>query len=301
MNQPEPLNDLSIQQRVDEACLAFEQAWQAQLAGPENHARPDVGTCLAVAVASDRVPLLRELLALAYRRKAGETPVAEEYLARFPSEEGVVRAAFALGERTAAPKTTAEIEGSLKPGEVVRYFGDYEILGEIGRGGMGVIYRARQCSLNRVVALKMILAGRLAGSAEVQRFRLEAQAVAQLEHEGIVPVYEVGEHEGQHYFSMKLVEGGSLASRVALAPGGQSPEAAARLVAAVAQAVHHAHQRGVLHRDLKPANVLLNREGRPHVTDFGLARRLGGGAATLASGAVIGLWGTIRWKCWRGS
>jgi hypothetical protein len=124
MSQPEELDDLSIQQRVDEACLAFEQAWQAHLADPEKHSSPDIEKCLSVADAGDRAPLLRELLALelAYRRKVGQTPVAEEYLARFPGEEGVVRAAFAPGERTAAPQTTSESQGSLEPGELVRYF-----------------------------------------------------------------------------------------------------------------------------------------------------------------------------------
>jgi tetratricopeptide (TPR) repeat protein len=151
---------------------------------------------------------------------------------------------------------------------------------------MGVVYRARQRSLNRPVALKMILAGRHAAPGEVSRFRAEAEAVANLDHPNIVPVYEVGEHDGQSYFAMKLIDGGSLSGT--LADFGDDPGAAAGLVATVARAVHHAHQRGILHRDLKPSNVLINAEGQPFVTDFGLARRVDGGGELTESGALVG-------------
>lgn len=170
--------------------------------------------------------------------------------------------------------------------------GDYELLEEIARGAMGVVYRARQISLNRSVAVKMIVGGNLASSAEVQRFRAEAAASATLDHPYIVPIYEIGESRGQHYFSMKLIEGGSLAKLLA---GGQwsvtdkeNQRRAARLLAAVALAVQHAHERGVLHRDLKPANILLDLDGHPHVTDFGLAKRIEDDSDLTQSGAILG-------------
>jgi WD40 repeat protein len=152
---------------------------------------------------------------------------------------------------------------------------------------MGVVYKARQLSLNRVVALKMIRLDRLASETDAQRFRSEAKALAQLDHPNIVPIYEVGEQQGQHFFAMKLIEGGSLAD--ALGRGQVfGPREAARLLACVARAVHAAHQRGILHRDLKPGNILLDAEGTPHVADFGLARKVEGDSGLTQSGVVVG-------------
>jgi serine/threonine-protein kinase len=162
----------------------------------------------------------------------------------------------------------------------------YQILGQIGRGGMGVVYQARQFKPNRLVALKMVVDGRFASERDLIRFANEAEIVAALEHPNIVPVLEVGQHEGLHYFSMPLLTGGSLAT--SLPKPASDLQAAVRLVADVAAAVHHAHERGILHRDLKPANILLDDEGRPHVTDFGLGKRVRDGHGLTEPGAIMG-------------
>jgi hypothetical protein len=218
--------------------------------------------------------------------QAGAPPSQEELIARYPAfaqELADFFAAQARFQRLAQP-VRAAFSAMPQPGTMVRYVGDYELLEEIGRGGMGVIYRARQISISRIVALKMIVAGQLASVQDVQRFQREAEAAAQLDHPHIVPIYEVGEHEGQHYFSMKLIAGGSLSERTLPMPLRE----AATLLATTARAVHHAHQRGILHRDLKPGNILLDEQGHPHVTDFGLAKRVSGEHGQTQTGGIVG-------------
>lgn len=305
--------EIDLARRIDGVCRRFEADWRAGR-------QPRIEDYLDVVPGEGHVALRAELEALqrelrpseetVARAEAGPSTDAEPRMA--PNLSTIAEAStIAPGpkpttlipgeavslvhdEATVAPRDQATVDlGSSRPAQPgasssdrVRYFGDYELLREIARGGMGVVYRARQVSLNRPVALKMILAGQLASEDEVKRFYLEAEAAANLDHPGIVPIYEVGRHHGQHYFSMRLVEGGSLAREVPRFR--DDPKTAARLLTTVARAMHHAHQRGILHRDLKPSNVLLDREGRPHVTDFGLAKRVETDSGLTQSGAIMG-------------
>ncbi len=291
--EPEPHEEssftpLSQVQRIDQVCDQFEAAWKA---GP----RPRFDDFLAEVPPAHGPDLLRELLILDldYRRQLGESPTLEQYRSEYPALE-LDRFAELFTERpqpassspaeTTLQFTLSETETPLGQPSRIRYMGDYELLAEIAHGGMGVVYKARQVSLNRVVAVKMILAGQLATKADHDRFHAEAQAAALLDHPNIVPVFEVGEHEGQHYFSMGYVDGQSLSAR--LAEGPLPPKDATELVAVVAEAVEYAHRLGVIHRDIKPSNILIDCNGRPRVTDFGLAKRVG--SDLTMTGQVLG-------------
>ncbi|MEK6235321.1 MAG: serine/threonine protein kinase, partial [Planctomycetales bacterium] len=209
------------------------------------------------------------------RRDTVEPAVSEQ--------SGIAENRIGNDDETLGPETSlSEIPPS--DGSFPRRFGEYELLEEIDRGGMGVVFKARQVNLNRVVALKMIRAGELADDNDLHRFYAEAEAAASLQHPGIVPVYEVGHWEGRHYFSMAFVQGRNLAS---VSRAFSSREAAA-LVRQIAEAIAFAHDRGVIHRDLKPANVLLDENGRPLVADFGLAKKIGQDSELTGTGQILG-------------
>jgi WD40 repeat protein/predicted Ser/Thr protein kinase len=223
---------------------------------------------------------------------AGEALAAEQLIACYPDLQAELQAFFTAQETLLQSESPTDERTAPSPPRVAACsvvqedFGDYELLEEIGRGGMGVVYKARQRSLDRIVALKMILAGAWASDEEMRRFQAEAQAAAALRHPGVVPIYEIGEFAGCHFFSMAFIEGRSLAEE--LADGPLPPREAAELTRRLAEAVAHAHGHGIIHRDLKPGNVLIDREGRPHITDFGLAKHLQGDAGLTASNQVLG-------------
>ncbi len=224
------------------------------------------------------------------RLQAGRPPDRETFLHSHPQLARVLDCLDALDG-------IAPVTGPFGPNEdstiqlsytadIPREFGDFELLGEIARGGMGVVYKARQLSLNRVVALKMIIAGELAQPSDVERFHTEAQAAAGLHHPNIVSIYDVGQHQGRHYLSMEYVQGESLAQLARHSP--LSAKRAARYVKQTAEAVHYAHQHGILHRDLKPSNVLIDALDQARVMDFGLAKRVEGDGGLTATGQALG-------------
>ena len=230
----------------------------------------------------DLAPQLRELFAA---MMVTDAVARESAIFTPPIDRG------AGSTRTSAPSAApspAAADDGVAPGAMAlpALFGDYELLEEIGRGGMGVVYRARQQSLGRIVAVKMLLRRELASAADLARFRSEAEAAARLDHPGIVSVFEVGQHDGHPFYSMQYVEGTTLARRLAAGP--IPARETATLLAQVAEAIQVAHSRGVLHRDLKPSNILIDLDGFPHVSDFGLAKRLEADASVTHTGAILG-------------
>jgi len=226
------------------------------------------------------------------RLQSGERPEREAVLRTHPELASALDCLEAL-ESLAPPADAADLGRrddtlELRPAatQLPRTFGQYELLAEIGRGGMGVVYKARQKTLDRTVALKMILAAHLASAEHVRRFHAEAKAAARVRHSHIVHIHEVGQLHGQDYFAMDYIEGDNLADRIAREP--IDVQTTVRLLAAVARAVDHLHRQGIVHRDLKPSNILLDAEGQPYVTDFGLAKIREPDSQTTASGVISG-------------
>ncbi len=300
---------LSRQRQIDSICDAFEAAWQAGQNPPSE-------LFLARVPQLERMALLRELLRLelTYRLAANEQLQTAEFQHRFPEFPEVVAEVLdqlpqlgetrlrRVAERSSAHRTftpRASTEPRLAADDTAQFadethaspprkrFGNYELLQRIGRGGMGVVYQAQQMEpIRRVVAIKMILAGQFADPCDVQRFHAEAEAAASLDHPGIVPIYEVGQQEGQNYYSMAFVEGEGLAKRLIAGP--LPPTEAASIALQISQAVAYAHSQGIIHRDLKPGNILLDASNRPRITDFGLAKRLTEDSDRTAEGQILG-------------
>lgn len=287
---------LAAARRIHAACERFEADWKAR-------PRPRVEDYLGVPDDPDQPHLLEELagLEIELRISLGERPSASEYLARFPRNATVIARLFDEPEldpglaatelwppphRDGPPSAAPASASASAPPVQGQRLGKYELIAELARGGMGVVYKARDTALNRVVAIKMILSGAMATEAERERFRREAALAAKLDHPNVVPIYEVGEQDGFLYFTMRLVEGGSLAGR--LDQYREDPMALADLIEVLARAVQYANEQGFIHCDLKPSNILIDRDGVPQITDFGLARQASRDDSITTSGAVLG-------------
>ena len=223
------------------------------------------------------------------RLQTGERPDREALLRKHPNLASALRCLDVLEGLAPEDEPPDDLEPfSLSSifSELPRDFAGFELEEEIGRGGMGVVYKARQKELDRSVAVKMILDSHLASEEHVRRFHEEARAAARVEHSNIVHIHEVGQWNDQHYFVMEYIEGASLAERIA--SGRLDPEQAVLLVQRVARAVDHLHRQGIVHRDLKPSNILIDRDGEPHVTDFGLAKVFQKGGQSTATGIIVG-------------
>ena len=257
------MSDAAIDDRDERLAVVFDQMMQASKPGSPQKRLDD-----AVRLHPDLARDLRELFA---------TTLIVDDIAMLQSTD--------LNHLTGGGSTFPRTSGSLAAGSAIgTMIGEYELRQEIGRGGMGVVYRAFQASLERTVALKMIPNAAFAAAQDLARLRAEALAAARLSHPNIVPVYEVGEHNGQPWFSMQFIEGTTLSQR--LMSGPMKPREAAALLVPIVEAIGAAHRAGVLHRDLKPSNILIAVDGTPFVTDFGLAKRVNVEAESMASGSM---------------
>ena len=299
-DQNDHIHGESALKRIDSVADRFDAAWQAALKGGPP---PQIESFLGEVAAADEPALRRELELLdqEYRERLAKGSQREsaardkDSSPQMPSTvigQGGVESheadagAPAASQAAMAGKPHATSSDDKQPATPIRVVGEYEVLEEIGHGGMGVVYKAKEKRTGRSVALKMILAQRASHEA-IRRFVMEAEMAANLDHPHIVPIYHVGEHQGQPYFCLKFVDGLSLAQAI---KEGRIADArhAAKLVETISRAVQFAHNRGILHRDLKPANILIDEHGEPHVTDFGLAKRLDSDVGLTQAGAILG-------------